>query len=448
MAGQTLVRMREMNAMILWQPDAQNVIPTSASTPSEIAEFAVQLSLKDRKQIVASFSAGHYEIALNYLWQKTIGALKKELSTVGVSLLAEMLGRLDFSDEDDINSLVTDREAIRLAGDLGVVSTTDALRLQHAFELVTHFSQMDLSESDVEEIDQAEAIASLKACIKAVLGRPKVEVAKSFVEFRGALEGESIQESDPRVGMLVSAPYFFCKLTVSVLVNAAKKGHGAQLENSLANCNVLIPAIWDRLRDAERWVVGQAYADAYVNGRSNAVVGIKKALLKVKGFDYVPENLRSDAFIKAAELVIKAHEGLNNFYNESAPVANLAKLGSTIPTPAVPACVSALLCVVLGNGYGVSWAAQADARKVLSSLSNDRLLYYIGQVLPSDIRVLSKLIDPKPRANWIAIFQGSGINWAEIKLKTVALLMKDTEEGASDKVSDRAKKLISEYYKK
>lgn len=58
MAGQTLVRMREMNAMILWQPDAQNVIPTSASTPSEIAEFAVQLSLKDRKQIVASFRLG------------------------------------------------------------------------------------------------------------------------------------------------------------------------------------------------------------------------------------------------------------------------------------------------------------------------------------------------------------------------------------------------------
>jgi hypothetical protein len=41
--------------------------------------------------------------------------------------------------------------------------------------------------------------------------------------------------------------------------------------------------------------------------------------LKVKGFDFVPGDLRSSAFIEAANEIPEAHGGLNNFYNE--PVA-------------------------------------------------------------------------------------------------------------------------------
>ena len=196
-----------------------------------------------------------------------------------------------------------------------------------------------------------------------VLGRPKVEVAKKFIEFREALEGETLNESDPRVLVLKGSPYFFKKLTINVLMNAAKKNTGAQLEHALGNINILIPAIWPELRDAEKWQIGHAYSETYADGRISAVSGLKSALLKVKGFDFVPENLRSDTFVKAAEGVLRAHDGFNNFYNEPAPVRNLAKLGSTIPAPALPACMTALLCVVLGNSYGVSRVAAIEDRK-------------------------------------------------------------------------------------
>src|SRR5689334_5279565 len=45
-------------------------------------------------------------------------------------------------------------------------------------------------------------------------------------------------------------------------------------------------------------------------------------------FDYVPESLRSRAFIDAANKVIEAHFGWNNFYNEPAPMKALASLRS------------------------------------------------------------------------------------------------------------------------
>lgn len=434
--------------LVLWQPESGQLIPKEARTANQIAVFAAQLSPKDRRQIVSAFESEHYEMGMTYLWGKTVTALKKELSTVGIGLLGEMLGRTDVDEDSDIDDILTTRDAIRLAGELGVVSSTDTLRLQHTYEIVTHFSQLDSTENDIEDIDETEALSALKACIKGVLGRPKVEVAKKFVEFRDALEGESLSADDPHVEMLKGSPYFFCKLTINVLMNAAKRNIGAQLEHVLANTNTLLPVIWSKLRDTERWQVGQTYADAYANGKSIAVSGLKSALLKVHGFDFVPENLRSETFIKAAEAVLKAHEGFNNFYNEAAPVSNLAKLGTTIPTPALPACATALICVYLGNRYGIARAAHGDAERLLMQLSPDRWQYYLNQVLPGDVKILSKLSDDRPNANWVALVQKLDLDELQIKHKTIQKLMRASSAGETAKVRDAAGALIMEFYGK
>lgn len=436
------------NNIVLWQPENGKLIPSSAKTPTTITKYAVQLSIKDKKQIVSAYESGHFEMAVTYLWGKTVTALKKELSTVGVSLLGEMLGKTGVDEDDDVEDILTTKDAIRLAEELGIVSSTDAMRLRHTYELITHFSQLETDESDAEEIDESEAIASLKFCVKGVLGRPKVEVAKKFIEFRETLEGETLTEADPRIQMLRGSPYFFHKLTVNVLMNAAKKNTGAQLEHALANTNILIPAIWKNLRDTEKWQIGHTYAEAYSDGKASAVSGLKSALLKVKGFDFVPENLRSDTFVAAAEAVIRAHDGLNNFYNEHAPVRKLAKLGTTIPAPALPACITSLLCVVLGNYYGVAWSAEAEATAILKKLSADRWAYYLNNVFPSDSRILNKLADDKPRANWINISNKFRFGEIEINSKGVNMLIKASLAQNDNKVSKLASKLLKEYYGK
>lgn len=437
-----------MTDIVLWQPENGELIPSSAKTPAEISKYAAQLSVKDKRQIVSAFESGHFEMGINYLWGKTVTALKKELSAVGVGLLGEMLGKADIDEDDDVEDILTTKESIRLAEELGIVSSTDSMRLRHTYEFITHFSRLEVEESDSEVIDESEAISSLKSCIKGVLGRPKVEVAKKFVEFREALENETLNSDDPRVEILKSSPYFFNKLTVSVLMNAAKKNTGANLEHALANINTLIPAIWVKLREAEKWQVGHTYAETFADGKTTSVSGLKSALLKVKGFDYVPENLRSDTFIKAAEAIFRAHDGLNNFYNEAAPVRNLSKLGSTIPTPALPACFSALLSVVLGNSYGIAWSAESEARSLLKKLSSDRWTYYLNNVFPSDVRILNKLSSSKPRASWVNLSCEFGLDSLDIKNNTVSQLLKASSSKKETKVSSFSAKLLEEFYGK
>lgn len=434
------------NALVLWQPESGDLLPKEATTAVAITNYAQQLSNKDKTQISSAFEGRFYEMGMTFLWIKTIAALKKEISNVGVSLVGEMLGKSNVDEDDDIDDILTTKDSIQLAEELGVVTPTDAMRLRHTNEIISHFSRLSTSENDSKEIDPAEAIVSLRTCVKSVLGKPKVEVAAKFIEFRTALDAKSLVKDDPLIRMLGASPYFFQKLAISILMNAAKQNSSAQLEISLANINVLLPAVWSNLRDAERWHVGYTYAELYADGKSTAVIGIKRALSKVKGFDFVPETLRSNTFLKAAAAIVDTHEGMNNFYNELSPLRALSRLGTTIPTPALGECITAILCVRLGNSYGTTNNAQDLAKELLDGVTPERWQYYLNQVLPSEARILNKLDDHKRMGRWFDLVEYYGFGELKIKNREVKSLV----SASVDKKESRFKKtrlnLLQKYY--
>jgi hypothetical protein len=128
--------------------------------------------------------------------------------------------------------------------------------------------------------------------------------------------------------------------------------------------------------------------------------GIKRALLKVSGFDYVPENLRSNTYKKAAQAVLVTHRSMNNFHHEPIPTRRLAQLGSTIPLAAFAECMQAYLSVYLGNAFGHSWGAQPIAEKELCKLPTNRWELYLSKILPQDEEILFKLTESKPASNF------------------------------------------------
>jgi len=442
--------MADQTELTLWDSAVLEVLPKSAKTPADIVPIARQLSSRERKQVIEAYKAGSYELAVNFIWQKSITALKRELGTLGVQFLGEMLGRVELTDDDDVVDSITEREALRLAEELGVVSSTEAMRLRQTHEIVGHFARLDPTENDDEiaEMDETEAIRSLKACVKNVLGKPKIEVATKFAEFRIALESETLNEKDDRISTLLASPYFFRKLTISVLLSGIKANTGAKLENALANINTILPKVWKGLRDTERWQVGHTYVEVYASGKSTATKGLKEALLKVRGFDYVPENLRSDTFLKAAESLIKAHESFNNFYNEEGPIRALTKLGSTIPTPAFATCASAVLAIALGNSYGASFIAEPIAKDMMDGFTPDRWAYYLNQCLPGDIRIIDKLLYEGPARRWIKLVTKYDLDHINIKNVAVSALISAAGKNDVSKIGSAAIKLREGYYGK
>jgi len=399
-----------MSNTSLWKSNSEITISKKEDI-SSVLDIAVQLKTSDRNQIVAAYESGNYQMLSNYVWNKTITAIKSQLAKMGGAFVGEMLDREDITDFTNLQHVITDFDALQLAKDLGLISNKSAFRLKQSMDLISHFNEAEEeSEENEEDIEESftklDAQTVLVSCIQSILGQHKVEFSLNFMEFRDSLEESTLTDEDNNVKKLLKAPYFFKRATLRILLSMIKTKQSAQLENSLANVNLIIPKIWTDFKLPEKWQIGKTYAEVYTEGKSTAVSGLKKLLLKVKGFDYVPEDLRSNAFIKAANDIIGAHEGSNNFYYEASAVRALANMGSVIPIPALPLSISATLCVKLGNQWGNSWEAQGPANDILKNVTKDRWLYYFDECLLTDHRVLYKLLQSKPLSRWMDFIGG------------------------------------------
>lgn len=428
----------------LWSPSSNVTVSDSISDPAIISSRALQLRPRERDQIAMNFEAKNFEVATTYVWTRTMALLKRQLATLGIEFIGEILQRSDIDEYSDALIAVSDSEAISLARDLGMISAAQTMRFLHAQEVVAFFASLDndpTSDSG-EMMTQEDAVSCLRVCVQGVLGQENVGVAEDFKAFRARLGSSTIDANGDEINKLKSSPYFFKRTGISVVLSLLRTSKGAQFEHAARNAKLLIPALWIDLNDPERWQVGQNYAEEFNDGRKDVVKHLYDILTMVSGFDYVPENLRSTTFVKVANAIMIAHEGMNNFYNEPAPMRELASLGSSIPGPAFAACMTATLCVKLGNFYGVSNAAQYAANEVLSRVSPDRWRFYLDERLLNDRKVLYKLSDSKPRENWIALVAPIRLDPNILSNKEVRALLSATNGRDSGKISAIANRLL------
>lgn len=377
-----------MSNIQLWQGSEGEFIPNNISNAEELVPYATSLSQKQQLHIISAFQIEAYDMAAEFAWKKAMTKLKETISTLGMRFVGELLNREDIDEYSTIDSSLTDYSSIVLAEQLGVISSTAALKLRHSNELITHY----FSSSTNEELDKLSAMQIVKSSIQYVLYEEDISIAIEFSNFRDRLLSESLSMSDPQVDQVVGSPVFYLRTVITILTSAIKSEQGAKLEHALANLNLILPHIWKNLSENDRWNIGTTYRDVTASGNTMASSGVKNALLKVKGFDYVPENLRSVTFQRSAKVVIETHFAFNNFYNEPAAVKRLANLGSTIPTPALLSCIQAYLTVYLGNYYGVSNIAASIAEDKLKEIPFDRWKYYLQRGIQSDEIILQKLV--------------------------------------------------------
>jgi hypothetical protein len=426
-----------------WKSENQSVVPDTLSDPRQISSRALQLRDRERNQLAENFVGGNYEIASTYVWTRAMALLKRQLGSLGAEFIGELLQRPEIDESSDVTIAISDREAISLALDLGVITPLQAKRLFHSQEIVTYFASLsnDLPGNEEEVMTQEEAISCLRVCVQGVLGQENIGAAEDFKQFRNKLTSETLLHDSRELEKLRGSPYFFVKTALGVLLSLFKTARGAQLEHAARNALLIIPEFWPKLKEPERWQIGLAYAEEYNEGRKQSLKGLHSVLLKVSGFDYVPENLRSSTFMKVANDVISAHEGMNNFYNEPAPMRELMKLGTSIPGPALATCITAVLCVKLGNRYGRSNAAQASADELINGISDDRWIHYFDGRLEDDRRILFKLDEAGPQAHWIKLIEKLNIDTDLVQSKQIRRLLVATLKGDKPQISAIASSL-------
>ena len=385
------------NELVVWQANQPTEIAADA-TVSVIAHHARALTTRDVKSISSAFDAGSYEMVSTFVWTRAITGLKKQIGELGMEFVGQMLRRQGVTEDSDPIATLSEHDAITLAENLGMINTTEVLRLKQSHELVAHFSDPEIASQEQMAKNEAEGI--LRSCVTSILGNPHIKPPIQFAELKQQLESESFLPDDSRIDQIAESPDFVHRTVLSVLLSMLKVSEGAELEHAVGNTNAILPKIWSRLRKPEKWQVGQVFAEVHSAGRRKAATGLKNALSAVNGFDFVPETLRSETFAKAAQKVIDTHFEFNNFYLEAKPLRKLSVLGTTIPQPAFPICMRAVLCSRLGNYYGVASAAQATAHKILERLRKEQWEYYLNECLPTDTTIIDKLAEEKPATRW------------------------------------------------
>lgn len=389
-------------SLTLWQGPGGLRIDKDLTDVPAIVNHARALKERETEKIAKAFADGYFDMGTEFIWRKAMSRLKRSIASLGMKFVGEMLDRKDIDEFSSPENVLTDYDAIKLAESLGIISGTGAMRLRHSFELMFHFFADQLMD-DEEELSMAEAINVVRHCVQYVLGDQDIGVAADFSYFRKRLTSEALKSDDSQVQQLLDSPPFFSSTVLRILVASVKTESGARLENVLSNIQVLLSVIWKKIPEEDKWVFGSVYSDAVASGDSTITNSLKKALLAVGGFDYVPETVRSESYKKTAQAVINAHFSFNNFYLEEGPIKQLSAMGSRIPKAAFSLCLQAYLCVYLGNVYGHSFAAAPIAERELGNVSNERWEYYFNRIIQDDDKVVFELTNVNPAKRFVAL---------------------------------------------
>jgi len=418
-----------MKEIELWQAKEAKKIPANLTDIKKIVPLTDKnnLTVSQQNQVISAFNAEAFDMAAEYVWRKAMSKLKESISFLGDDFIMEMLQRPG-TKLANLDSALTEYNTIRIAEQLGMITKYGAIKLRQALETLQYCFSTTATVEGVQ-LDAIETLGIIKICIELILSEPKVDVAVEFSSLRDRLFHEQIKEDDKQIVDLVNSSLFFIRTVCTVLSNTIKTEKGAIQENAIANYRTILPEVWLKLTGEDRWKAGFLYRDVVSSGDDKAAIGIKAALSKVNGFDYVPENIRSLTFIDVANKLVDIHFGYDNFYREPKAVNELANLGSVIPEPAWTDCLRAYLLVLIGNKYGRSNDAVPIALKHIGKMPSDAWIAYLDKTLPFDRIVLSALWDDKPQRQFTSLISSMELDKLPLETKSGKQLMTALNQG-------------------
>lgn len=350
---------------------------------------SIMLNEIEQNAIVVNFNCELYIFAAEIVWRRTIDVLRERLSFFGEEFLGDMLG---YDKPISVDKL-SEKETIDLNYAVGFLRADAKMELLHHSEQIKQYTSRHYQMVEKLMISKPQAMTLVDDCIRYVLADMTECTMLEFNSIRNKLKTELFTSETEYVKQLKLGQYFEKRTILRSLINLARTDKEEDKQKVFHNMSVIIPEIWHDLSETDRYSFGTTYAEISSTERKDYVNTIKTILYNVHGFDYVPENLKSNSFIATAKNLLNVHDAMNNFYNEPLAAKLLASMGTMIPDPAIFECINATIICITGNDYGISDDAQQYLIKILDGMTvpkwtvflkdiskNSTLLYQLGYV--------------------------------------------------------------------
>jgi hypothetical protein len=364
-------------------------------------KLAIRPECRDERSIEKAKTAievGLNDAAINYFWNLAMYDLHKKIFVYGIEYFSSAIN-WDGKPLKTIEDLreVKDHQLITGAFALGIIPNEAHFFLQQCREIRNNFSTAHFP---MGEIDRFETFNFIKNCIKYVLTfdlpAPGLQI-KDLVE---SLTIERLESADEIKAIIESQS---TKIHGPILHNLFSSFIKQDCDPNLKyNVRMLSPYLWELVSDEVRSNIAAKFSSLRdVKGKDAANEALE-FLKIVNGVEYIPESFKEIIFKKHAQALIDAHNGWDNFHREPGFARDLASLGPNVPISAIFTYLKAVLLSFIGNGYGISVAAQRYNTEMLTNLSQTgvRTLF---NVLMTDMDVTRELSDTLPVKRLIGV---------------------------------------------
>lgn len=347
-----------------------------------------------------AINVGLNDAAINYFWNLSIYDIQRKVIAYGIEYFSAAINweGKPLKTIEDLRE-VKDYQLITGAYSLGIIIDEAHFFLQQNREIRNNFSTAHFPMGD---IDQIETFNFIKNCVKYVL---TFDLPAPGLQIKDLIENITLEPLDNVEELEL------------IIESQSSKLHGPILHNLFSNyikldCPIILkqnikliaPPLWKLVDENVKSSIGQKFVSLKdIKGRDVANEALE-FLKIVGGVNYLSESYKEIIFKKQAQLLIDAHMGNNNFYNEPTHAKDLMLLGLEVPFSALYSYVKAITISFIGNKYGIANAAQSYNESMLKSLSNIGVKT-LFKILKSDIDIVGELMHIKPSQRFIILLK-------------------------------------------
>lgn len=349
-------------------------------------------------KFMMAVSAGLFDAALNYLWDETIGELRKRIVDYDLTYFFDLAvpapeKRKDLRGEADLLK-ITDEELVRSAATIGFISPIGQQQLDLVRFMRNHASA---AHPNQHELSPYSLLGYLETCIKEVITLPPTTAMVTTSRLLANIKQETVSDEDAS-----SFATFFLQLReaqVDALLDGLFGIYVADATPELARDNVrkLVPHLWPRVPEDKRFSLGVRHSRFRVNLDTAQADRAREFLQVVDGMGYLAEDVRGGEIDVLLDRLIAVHNAMDNFYNEP-PIARQLKefVGSQpVPQGIRRKYVRTLVELFLGRASGISFQADGVYAALLQQLTPDEGAVALVFLTEADLAGLLSYRKPK-----------------------------------------------------
>lgn len=342
--------------------------------PRELRAIPPELRDELIARMCVAVSTGLFDSAINYIWNATVLHLRQRIRDFGRSVVAQILQK-DFEERHLIE--LQDSQLLELCLKLNLVTEDGFFFLNQCRDTRNNFSA---AHPTIGKINDREFTTFLNRCVRYALSDESSPRGVDIGSFITAIKAARFTDGQRDVWVQrLDATHDAQRQLLFGMV------HGiycdpASPEPARLNALDLCTACQARFTAAVKSDLVNRHSDYLANGDTPRHSASQQFFERLGLLSLLNEAERHALISREVQRLWTIHQGMNNFHNEPPFAKRLKELSEQGPIPetAQEQFVQVVISCYIGNGYGVSWAAEPCYESMVRSFSPREVNLLIG----------------------------------------------------------------------